>query len=160
MTHCTNNWNQSQIIYMKSWNPDQSSFGCQVPSCKLETHSRNFIVFSFFHEIISASSKNNCFLRRLGNPSQDYPEGFSCYIHWVHRFKICLFSCTKLLLQNDIYNSCNFGDSCRKPHNSEPCESIVCIVQSCEKRHPRCCKYFATFNICKFGAECASSDTV
>ena len=50
---------------------------------------------------------------------------------------------------------CKFGDKCRKPHNSKTCESIVCVDQSCEKRHPRYCKYFATFNTCKFGARCA-----
>jgi hypothetical protein len=50
---------------------------------------------------------------------------------------------------------CKFGERCRKRHINDTCSSQICKSAVCTKRHPKVCKYFATFSTCKFGEHCA-----
>ena len=50
---------------------------------------------------------------------------------------------------------CKFGERCRKLHINVICENLQCDKVSCENRHPKSCRYFSTFNTCKFGVHCA-----
>ena len=47
---------------------------------------------------------------------------------------------------------CKFREQCRKNHIIEMCQTEQCASESCNKRHPKLCKYFSTF--CKFGDNC------
>ena len=48
------------------------------------------------------------------------------------------------------FGYCKFGEVCRKFHNDELCEDTSCDPLMCQKRHPRECKYYRNFKICKF----------
>ena len=50
---------------------------------------------------------------------------------------------------------CKHSEKCRKQHVQEVCSSSLCKDKSCTKRHPKPCKHFTTFSICKFGNHCA-----
>ena len=54
---------------------------------------------------------------------------------------ICLFN---------KFGYCKFGEKCRKYHINEICSEKTCDITSCNKRHPRACKYFKNFRRCKF----------
>ena len=49
---------------------------------------------------------------------------------------------------------CKFGDICRYKHYSVICDECKCPNKSCEKRHPRICRFFSEHNYCKFGTYC------
>ena len=51
------------------------------------------------------------------------------------------------------FGFCRFKEVCRKRHFSELCVSHECDVSSCEKRHPKKCKYHMQRR-CKFGLDC------
>ena len=50
---------------------------------------------------------------------------------------------------------CKFGESCRKQHIKEICQTQSCTLSSCIKRHPKVCKYFSVQKGCKFGELCS-----
>ena len=52
------------------------------------------------------------------------------------------------------FGFCKFGEKCRKQHLKETCQTYDCQVKTCNKRHPRICKYFSVNQICKFGDTC------
>jgi hypothetical protein len=50
---------------------------------------------------------------------------------------------------------CKFGSKgCRKQHIEEICSTPKCSSKSCDKRHPKNCKYFSFQQVCKFGDQC------
>ena len=50
---------------------------------------------------------------------------------------------------------CKLGEKkCPMIHNNETCPRASCENASCEKRHPKICKYFALNNTCKFNKKC------
>ena len=50
---------------------------------------------------------------------------------------------------------CKFGSKgCRKQHVGEICSTPKCSSKSCNKKHPKSCKYFSFQQICKFGDRC------
>ena len=50
-----------------------------------------------------------------------------------------------------------FCDKCRYRHTNEVCGHKKCSVYSCEKRHPRPCKYQRHYGRCKFKTYCSYS---
>ena len=50
---------------------------------------------------------------------------------------------------------CKYQSHCRKHHIEEICQNLTCNVVTCLNRHPRVCRYFASFGRCKFGDSCA-----
>ena len=53
------------------------------------------------------------------------------------------------------FGFCKYGDRCWKKHIDEKCETQECDGSSCDKRHPRPCKYYRLYKRCKFGDYCA-----
>ena len=53
------------------------------------------------------------------------------------------------------FGFCKHGDRCWKKHIDEKCENQECDGSSCDKRHPRPCKYYRLYKRCKFGDYCA-----
>ena len=49
---------------------------------------------------------------------------------------------------------CKYGKNCRKQHIEEVCDIPKCSNKSCNKRHPKVCKYFFFQQVCKFGDHC------
>ena len=45
---------------------------------------------------------------------------------------------------------CKHQEMCRNLHINEICENFLCDVVSCDKRHPRKCKYYMEYKRCKF----------
>ena len=50
---------------------------------------------------------------------------------------------------------CKFKETCRKRHINDICRVTSCVKDLCVNRHPKECKYFITYNYCKFGEYCA-----
>ena len=48
------------------------------------------------------------------------------------------------------FGYCRYKDMCRNLHVNESCENSSCDINSCNRRHPRECKYFRKYNRCKF----------
>ena len=59
---------------------------------------------------------------------------------------ICLF---------DKFGHCKFGDICRLEHLRSICGNSACNINTCEKRHPRECKYWNEYKRCRFGDYCS-----
>ena len=57
--------------------------------------------------------------------------------------------------QYHLHGHCKFGTLCRKKHETETCSNFPCIQDTCSKRHPKVCRYFALLGICKFKDECS-----
>ena len=53
------------------------------------------------------------------------------------------------------FGFCKFKLQCRNKHVTEVCDDQKCNQKSCQKRHPRMCKYYANFGNCKLGTTCA-----
>ena len=49
---------------------------------------------------------------------------------------------------------CKYGAHCRKMHVQEDCETGDCDRNTCQKRHPKTCKFFTLHQSCKFGNRC------
>ena len=47
-----------------------------------------------------------------------------------------------------------FLQKCRFRHVDKLCEEENCEIKSCLSRHPRFCRYFSEFKMCKFGDYC------
>ena len=52
------------------------------------------------------------------------------------------------------FGFCKFQKNCRKMHEDNKCEILNCDIVSCVNRHPKVCKYFREYNMCKFGTFC------
>ena len=48
------------------------------------------------------------------------------------------------------FGYCKYQNSCRFKHVDTICDNLRCEIVSCEKRHPKDCKYFREFGRCKF----------
>ena len=55
------------------------------------------------------------------------------------------------------FGYCKFKSNCRNKHVEEICSEKTCNQTTCEKRHPRLCKYFVKYGDCKLGSICAYS---
>ena len=53
------------------------------------------------------------------------------------------------------FGYCKFQENCRKEHILEICKTPSCPMVGCPLRHPKNCKFFSIFGICKFGEHCA-----
>ena len=50
---------------------------------------------------------------------------------------------------------CKYGKGCRNQHIEEICNTPKkCCSKSCNKRHPKYCKYFFFQQVCIFGDQC------
>ena len=58
------------------------------------------------------------------------------------------------------FGHCKFGDQCRRQHVKETCSQESCDLSSCQRRHPRKCKFFFHFGQCKFDDSCSYSHDV
>ena len=52
------------------------------------------------------------------------------------------------------YGYCKFRLTCRKQHILEICPNQNCEILRCSLRHPKICRYFRDFGMCKFGEWC------
>ena len=52
------------------------------------------------------------------------------------------------------FGFCRYGLTCRRKHVVEVCSDASCMIENCEKRHPRVCKYYREYRRCKFGEFC------
>ena len=59
--------------------------------------------------------------------------------------------------QNNKFGYCKFDNTCRYHHINTVCDTIKCDTESCEKRHPKKCKYIDRYSRCKFGIFCKYS---
>ena len=55
---------------------------------------------------------------------------------------------------------CKFRDHCRKHHETEHCQTKNCKSKACTKRHQKVCKFFTSYNVCKFGEQCSYKHSV
>ena len=55
---------------------------------------------------------------------------------------------------------CKFLDHCRKHHITEHCQTKNCKLKACTKRHQKVCKFFTSYNVCKFGEQCSYKHSV
>ena len=53
------------------------------------------------------------------------------------------------------FGYCRFGDKCNLTHNNQVCDKTGCPVANCDFRHPKQCKYFKTYQRCKFTTYCS-----
>ena len=53
------------------------------------------------------------------------------------------------------YGFCKFKLRCRYKHVTKVCDDEKCNQETCQKRHPRICKYYVNFGSCKLGSNCA-----
>jgi hypothetical protein len=56
--------------------------------------------------------------------------------------------------RHNKFGFCKYGNTCRKRHIDEVCESKDCETKLCPRRHPRSCRFFSEFGRCKFGEFC------
>ena len=61
----------------------------------------------------------------------------------------------KLVCRHFQTGFCKFGESCKKQHVKENCQTKTCLSKICKFRHPKPCKYFMRNQSCKFGNSCA-----
>ena len=53
------------------------------------------------------------------------------------------------------YGHCKYGIHCRNQHVEETCENYPCPTKTCNKRHPKICRYFSLTGACKFNKNCS-----
>ena len=58
------------------------------------------------------------------------------------------------------FGHCKFGEQCRRQHVKETCSQERCDLSSCQRRHPKKCKYFFHYGRCKFDDSCSYSHEV
>ena len=59
------------------------------------------------------------------------------------------------LCKHHQFGYCKFQKNCRKQHVSGICQIPSCTMEACNLWHPKSCKYFSVFGVCKFGERCA-----
>ena len=52
------------------------------------------------------------------------------------------------------FGYCKFLDKCRKRHELRICENGYCEIKECSYRHPKECRFWKEFRMCKFGDYC------
>ena len=54
------------------------------------------------------------------------------------------------------FGFCKFKDTCKGQHFSQTCEllSACKTIQTCQKRHPKSCKWLSNGGGCRFGKDC------
>ena len=52
------------------------------------------------------------------------------------------------------YGYCKFLEKCKYNHEQRVCENESCEIENCLLRHPRQCRYWKEFEMCKFGDYC------
>ena len=52
------------------------------------------------------------------------------------------------------FGYCKFLDKCRKRHELRICENGNCEIKECSYRHPKECRLWKEFRMCKFGDYC------
>ena len=62
---------------------------------------------------------------------------------------------TKPLCLHNKFGHCKFSDKCRKKHVTIVCDDGSCVVDSCDKRHPKLCRFQRDFGRCKFATYCS-----
>ena len=62
--------------------------------------------------------------------------------------------------ERNKFGYCRYNNTCRFRHIDEVCEKESCESEQCDKRHPKECIYFKTFNRCKFGDYCKYSHKI
>ena len=67
------------------------------------------------------------------------------------REEVCLFH---------KFGFCRKGDNCRGVHLREVCSKRECDSRTCNKRHPRPCKFFRNNDFCKFNSKCSYSHSL
>ena len=55
------------------------------------------------------------------------------------------------------FGHCKFRNLCRHRHIDDICYANECSISTCEKRHPRECKFFNQYSKCKFSEYCSYS---
>ena len=53
------------------------------------------------------------------------------------------------------FGYCRYGNSCQHRHIDIICDINSCEILSCEKRHPKKCRYWQDYGRCKFGSYCS-----
>ena len=53
------------------------------------------------------------------------------------------------------FGYCKYKNTCRLHHVQEVCDSKSCDVESCNKRHPKVCRYWREYGRCKFSEFCS-----
>ena len=53
------------------------------------------------------------------------------------------------------FGHCKYTTTCRNLHLKEVCEERNCESSKCNKRHPRNCRFFEQYQMCKFGLYCS-----
>ena len=48
------------------------------------------------------------------------------------------------------YGHCKYKNKCRNNHIEDLCDTDNCDGRSCDKRHPKACRYFEIFGRCKY----------
>ena len=61
---------------------------------------------------------------------------------------------TKFLCFRNKLGYCKFGETCRNRHVDDICETENCDIFSCDKRHPKVCRFVGRFGRCKFLEYC------
>ena len=61
---------------------------------------------------------------------------------------------TKNVCRRFKLGHCKYGDKCKSTHNKLVCKDKNCNIFDCEKRHPKICKYMASYGRCKFTTYC------
>ena len=60
--------------------------------------------------------------------------------------KICMFH---------QHGHCKFGSLCRHFHTQHTCTNALCDKSTCTSRHPKHCRFYTKFSLCKFGTSCS-----
>ena len=53
------------------------------------------------------------------------------------------------------FGHCKYGGHCRYEHTLETCDNFPCVDKTCDKRHPKICRYFFFSGDCKFNESCS-----
>ena len=67
---------------------------------------------------------------------------------------------TKVVRFRNKLEYCKFGESCRNRHVDDICETLNCDIFSCDKRHPKVCRFLGRLGRCKFLEYCKYDKTI
>ena len=48
------------------------------------------------------------------------------------------------------FGYCKYKELCRNFHVNEKCQNVSCDLSMCMLRHPKLCKFFLQYKMCKF----------
>ena len=52
------------------------------------------------------------------------------------------------------FGFCKFNERCKFRHVTLVCDDEKCDIDTCEKRHPKICKFYRDYKRCKFTVGC------